>query len=667
MAVVRFEISRREPFADGALFGEVGAYERIDGNLHFAVDPAHDANAGIVDLDLAHPAGNRVHFSSDLTLVHPRDASRGNGTLLLDVPNRGTSTAAAFFNRKPPSPGSNNVVPGDGFIFRHGFSLACVGWQTDCAPFPHAFTIQPPVLGTAKAPVFGQVMAEARPTANTNTCLLAQRGNVQYPPVDSEQEDARLFELEHDAAPLMEIERGRWRFDNDDSGGLLLRLESGFVPGRIYRVVYTAANPPVVGAGLLALRDAATFLRFGREGAGSTDFERVIAFGASQCGRLLRHLLYLGLNRDEAGVVAFDGVFALIAGARRGEFNHRFALPSSAAMPGIGEQFPFADVPLKDELTGIRSGLLDKLRERDAVPKIVYANSSREYWRGDACMVHMSPQGTEDIEPDPNARIYHFAGTQHTPGRVPQFAAMPALGADLSYGMNVVDYTPLTRAVLVNLDAWLSHHREPPPSRFPRLADGTAVTRAVNLSAYRGLPGVTPVDATRLPINRALDLGPQASEGIGEYPPKEGEAYPTFVAGLDEDLNELIGVRLPDLTVPVGSHTGWNAATVFTGDPMSSPRSINFGLTRFFSRSEEEAHSVGDSRKSLNLRYAGRNEYVALVRQAAQQLIDEGYVLLEDLELVVSNCSARYDEALKVGPFNPTLEGATLPSPTSGG
>ena len=136
MAVVAFEPTARAAYAQGREFGASGAYERIEGRLHFAVDPEHEANAGIVDLELApRDDTGRVRFSSDLLLLAPTDPTRGNGALLLDVPNRGRALTTAVFNR----PGAaallaSALAPGDGFVFERGYS---VGRQSGLRPRSH--------------------------------------------------------------------------------------------------------------------------------------------------------------------------------------------------------------------------------------------------------------------------------------------------------------------------------------------------------------------------------------------------------------------------------------------------------------------------------------------------------------------------------------------------
>ena len=119
MAVVQLEINRRAPYAGGKSFGDVGTYEQIDGTVHYAVDPLHSANDGIVDLDLApRDSSGKVWFSSDFTLLKPERMENGNGSVLYDVVNRGRKTVMGRFNDtgKPTMP-SDPLDPGNGFPY----------------------------------------------------------------------------------------------------------------------------------------------------------------------------------------------------------------------------------------------------------------------------------------------------------------------------------------------------------------------------------------------------------------------------------------------------------------------------------------------------------------------------------------------------------------------
>jgi hypothetical protein len=375
-------------------------------------------------------------------------------------------------------------------------------------------------------------------------------------------------------------------------------------------------------------------------------FERVYGYGVSQTGRLLRHFIYLGLNLDEEGRIVYDGLMPHVAGGRRGEFNHRFAQPSQQSSPGFGHLFPFADNETTDPYTERTDGLLSRLRALNAVLKIIYTNSSAEYWRGDGSLAHIAPDGQSDLEPAPETRIYHFAGTQHGAGALPQAPDGGPDGSRGRYPFNVVDYRPLLRAALVNLDRWVSPDQigEPPPSRHPRLDDGTAVTRRELLASFDCTPDHAKPDPDRLWVLREVDLGPEADRGIGRYPVKEGGVYPCYVSAVDGDGNEVAGVRLPDLEAPVGTHAGWNPRHPETGAPEQIiPMQ---GFSHFFAPTRAAREAANDRRPSIEERYPGRDAYLERVREAALRLAAERYLLDEDVDIVVSACAERYDAAI---------------------
>ena len=144
---------------------------------------------------------------------------------------------------------------------------------------------------------------------------------------------------------------------------------------------------------------------------------------------------------------------------------------------------------------------------------------------------------------------------------------------------------------------------------------------------------------------REIDLGPDAGRGIARYPVREGKTYPCWVSAVDSDGNEVAGIRLPDLEVPVGTHTGWNLRHPETGAPEQMiPMQ---GFTSFFSPTQAAREVAGDARPSLAERYKSRDDYVARVRDAAQRLAAERHILEADVEIVVSACVERYDAAMK--------------------
>ncbi len=656
MAVSRLQIHARAPYEGGVSFGEVGAYERLDGTIHFAVDPAHAANRLIVDLDRAErDTDGRVHYTAGFCLLQPSDPARGNRRLLFDVVNRGRKTVMGIFNRAPRlAVATEQIDPGDGFLMRRGWTVAWCGWQWDVHRSAALMGIDAPQALDGGHPIQGQTIAQFQPNGRQRDQLLADRMHTPNPAAGLDDPEAVLTVRDWLDGPRTVIARDRWRFARDEDGRAVaddtsIRLEDGFEPGRIYELVYRTRVCPVVGTGLLAVRDTTAFLRRAADAAGNPCAGRVdhaFGYGVSQSGRFLRHFLYLGLNVDEAGHQVFDGLLPHVAGAHRGEFNHRFAQPSVQATRGFGQLPPFADDDRADLITGRTDGVLTRQRAAGGVPRIIYTNTSAEYWpgdcsRGDASLIHTDPAGRTDTDPPEGVRIYAFAGTQHVSGALPLTEVNALDGTHGAHPFNTVDFSPLVRAALDHLDRWVTAGVDPPPSVVPRLADGTAATVPQVLAAFRPIPGATVPDPEALPRSRAIDLGPDAERGVGRYPAIPGGSYPAYVSAVDSDGNEVAGIRLPDISVPVATYTGWNPRGSTIGG--AGQIVMMLGSTLPFAATEEERRRTGDPRPSVAERYGDRDGYIARVRAAAEELAARRHILPDDIDLVVQNALDRHD------------------------
>lgn len=655
MALLKFEISRRGPYAEGRTFGPCAvAFEQIDGVAHFAVDPLHAGNQRIIDLQLA-PRDDKglVHFEADLSIVTPIGGAQANARAIVELPNRGRRRLVPVLNRAPADAAvSREAHPGDGFLFAHGFTVVSIGWQWDVSRSDSMMGLSAPLAMRDGQPVHGQTMVEIRPSTRVQTWLLADRTHLPMPASAGGQRDAVLYVRDFEDGDDVVIDRERWWFSGESgesgSGRDHLHLEGGFDPGRIYQFVYETDHAPVAGAGLLALRDVAQFLRATRaDNPCAVNFRALIAWGVSQTGRMLRDFLLLGLNQCEDGTLAYDGIAAHVAGARRGSFNHRFAQPSNQTTPSWGHSFPYADVSTTDHCSGRSSGLLDSLAGTDAIPKIVYTNSAAEYWRGDAMLAHTDTAAAHDLAEHPRSRSYLFSSVQHGAGYIGQSRTNAGVKTTARYPLNILDYRPLLRAALLNLDRWIIDGVEPPPSKHPRLGDGTAVTRDVILDWYAKLPGFDVPQTDHLPFVREVDMGAGEQTGVARFPAREGAFYPALVSAIDDDGNERAGIRLPDVVVPVGSHTGWNPRDPKTGAadqivPMN-------GLTWLFAADEEVRARTGDPRPSIAQRYVNAADYEARVRAVTRELVSEHYLLDEDVEVVVDAAMQRYAVAAAGG------------------
>jgi hypothetical protein len=652
MTMIGIEIKSRQPLAGGQSFGEVGPYERIDGIVRFGVDPGHPANEAIVDLDkAARDEHGRVQFLADFSILQPADPAKGSGRLLYEVVNRGRRNIPKHINRAPaPAVLTDEIDPGDGFLMRHGWTAAWCGWQWDVVPGPGLLGLEAPqALGEDGQPLSGRIAVEFQPNQAAKEKLLANRVHRPYTVADVNDPDAELSVREWPGGERTVIPREQWAFARDEHGAPVpdpayIWLEGGFDAGKVYEVVYTTNVCPVVGAGLLAMRDFTSFLRHGSAEAGNPcagRIERAYGYGVSQSGRFLRHFLSLGLNLDEDGRQVFDGLMPQVAGGRRGQFNHRFAQPSDQSTPSFGHLMPFADDPQTDPLTGVSGGLLDRQRKLGGVPKVYAINTSAEYWRGDASLIHTDVAGSRDVQPPAEVRCYLFAGTQHGPGSLPLQRVSAADGATGIHGFNAVDYSPLTRAALLNLDRWVSEGKEPPPIAVPRLKNGTAVSPDKVVARFRSVPSATVPNADRRLSVWRTDLGPTASEGFATLPARLGERYQTLVSQVDADFNEMGGIQLPDLTVPVASYMGWNPRAPETGGE-GQILSMQ-GSTLPFPATKAERERTGDPRLSIEERYRDRDDYLNRARAAAEVLARQGYILAEDVEMVAANAAARYD------------------------
>jgi hypothetical protein len=658
MPVTRFEITQRRPLAGGLPFrgaaGEPGPYEELKGRLHFSIDPRHPANRRITDVELAPRNGQeRVEWSSDVSILLPVDRARVSGRLVLDIVNRGNTVAVPNFNRatRPMfGPGSDPDPPvdtGDGFLMKRGWVVISCGWQGDVPQIPGLFRMRgPEARDPGGRPLRGRIYTQLQSTTVVDQFLLSDRGHVPYPAADLEEGEALLTVRDQPDGPETVIPRERWRFARVDAAGRVvpdathIHLDGGFEQGRLYQVAYTALGAPVLGLSMAALRDSVSWLKYGTAAEGNpaaSALRWAYAYGRSQTGRLLRTFVYEDLNLDEQGREALDGIIANVAGGMRGEFNQRFGQNSKDRNNMLAHLFPFADRTAIDADSGIKDALHTRLDARGSRLRVFYTNTSAEYHRGDASLIHTDPDGSHDLAPGPNVRVYHFAGTEHGLGLWPptdsQVApADPAGAVERSQNLRgVVDYSPLLRACLVHLDRWVVEGIEPPASRHPRLDDGSAVPPEQLASVFARIPGA------RYPRHHAK---PRRLDWA-TLPPQRGRAFGSLVSAVDEDGNEVAGIPLPELAMPLATHTGWNLRHPETGG--AEQLLVFAGATIPFPRTRAEREALGDPRRSIEERYASRAEYLRRVRQAAQSLARDGYLLEEDTELSVLAAARFWD------------------------
>ena len=647
--VVRVEVDARHDVADGRAYGLAGSYEALRGMVHFEVDPANPANRVVTDIDLA-PRNDRgmVEFRSNFFLLKPTDVTRGNGTVLYEVSNRGGKGMLGYFNNAAGSRDPRTAEEmGDGFLLENGFSLLWLGWQFDVPMREGQMRLHTPVATDDGATITGLVRSEVVVNERVFDRSLADRSHIAYVVADSDDPANVMTVRDGVGQPRRVVPRDQWRFARRGENGEIVDdptrvyLEGGFEPHKLYDVVYVAKDPALVGLGPAAVRDMISRMKYDASpelGLPAGAIEHAIAWGVSQSGRFLRTFLYHGYNTDEHDRRAFDGVMAHVAGGGRGSFNHRFAQPSRDGHPFLNKLypsdiFPFTDVVQHDPETDMQDGLLAGIQPGH-MPKVFYTNSSYEYWGRAASLIHTTLDGAADAPLLDNVRVYSFAGGQHGPGRFPPRRTS---GQQPS---NPNDYSWFLRSLVLAMDGWIDDDAaSPPASIYPRIADGDLV--APDVIGFPDLPGVGQPAEPHLAY-RAV-YGPAfRTEGIVTVqPPEVLSAFPILVPAVDADGNETGGLMMPEVAVPLATYTGWNLFRGGAGptDVLSSMQGsyIPFPLTG------EDRARTGDLRRSIEERYGSRAAYLGQVTEAALALADRGYLLAADLAPILTQAGRHWD------------------------
>ena len=606
--VTTVTLSHRTVVAGGQSFGRTGAYEKLTGSMAFALDPDDPHNTPVVDLRFApRGADGKVHFTSDIHVLRPVDASKGNGTLLFEIANRGNKLLFGYFqgvrgqNANDPMEAADF---GDGFLMREGYTVVWVGWQFDVVS--PGLRVDAPPVDTRARPT--PDVARFSFIVNERALDAAPADWPRYLPAEPDDATATLTVRDKYWDAPRRLPRASWHIIDAGRGRPTVRLDTGFEPGRLYEISYRATGAVVAGVGLAALRDAASAFQH------RTDLPvhgtSAYVFGASQSGRLLRQFLLDGFNVDERNRPVFAVAWPHIAGAGLGSFNERLAMPGYSSFPATRAPYTYPEI----------------LRRYTAAqtPKIIATNTPVEYWGQGraAALTHTSLDGLHDLTIPDNVRIYFLAGAQHGEAAFPP---PPGPGQQLP---NPTPQMAAMRALLRAADAWARQGTEPPASRYPRLRDGSLV--AVDAVAFPSVPGVS---------------DPATIEGPGEM--REGRVHrlPFLVPKVDADGNDASGVRVPDLAVPLATTTGWNFRSARVGNPGTVYALLGSYVPLPRTRAERDAQ--GDPRRAIAERYAGRDDYLRKVRAAAEVLVTERYLLRDDVDGVLARAEAHWDHATR--------------------
>jgi hypothetical protein len=661
--VVRFVVEQQRSFADGAEWGTSGAYERLDGTAYMEVDPRDPLNAGIVNLDKA-PRNDRgmVEFSAPFFMLKPVDMARGNQKIFFGLNNRGNKIELGI--RAFPAILTNDPLTaadaGDGLLLRLGYVVVDAGWQGDVAAGNNRLVPNFPVATQPDgSPIVAAVRIEYSdrtiPQAGTFTLTLEGSPNFRsYETADTDPAHSTLTVRDTVDGPKVAIPSDRWAFGTCPAGEASLVptttdicLFDGFRADQLYELIYPAQDPMVMGLGYAVLRDIGSFLRYetqDEEGNPNplalspeeVGVRRAYGAGTSSTGMYMRDWLYLGFNEDEAHRKVFDAVHIHIPGTHRLFANVEFADPNTYSRQDDRHDFlstsypPLTFAVTTDPISGIRDGIL----KRPAMDPLVFqTDSATELWQFRGSLNVHDSLGRPVRVPD-NVRLYFNSSFSH--GGVSGLVA-PAgprgICQNLTNG-SLSGVSPTLRALLIALDAWADQGREPPRSNYPRIRNQALVSLDEYRAAFPAIPGVDfPTVLNELEL---VNYGPEFdSEGgrLTILPPILGAGYTVLVPKPDKDGLDIAGIRPMGIRVPLGTNTGWNVRAPGFREPHLCSLSGSFIP---FAETEAERVASGDPRESLEERYGNHAGFLRAVRRAAQQLLRQGFLLLEDAERYVS-------------------------------
>lgn len=648
--MIDLDIKERVSFADGHSFAEVGPYELIKGRAHYALNISEPRNQVIDDLEFAPVDGDgQVRFSGDVVILKPLDLSRGNGHLLIDLPNRGNRRALQFFNDAPASNDPRSLIDaGNGFLMRRGYTVIATAWQGDVLAGDDRMVMSLPIAQEQGKPLEEEISAEfVVDRAGVYTLPLSGRfATRSHRAVSPETASATLTRRRYPDSERVLVDPADWAFARTEGGGKPerpggdgsdtemaivpsdshLHLKSGFESGWIYELTYRAKAPLVLGCGYAGLRDLISFFRNDKSKNNLLCHEKVLngkayAWGRSQAGRFIRDFVYRGFNEDTRGRKVFDGVMSHIAGAGR-TTPTRFSNLVIAASRQYenhthpSDAFPFSYAWSTDHLTGEKDAIL---KRPNTDPLVIHSHTASEYWQRRGSLVHTDTQGNDLKQPD-NVRIYAWASSQHwSDPRLPA----PTRGICQNL-INVVSTSMLFRSQLDLMNRWACDGVSPPASQFPSRQDGTLVTFEEWKGQFPAIPGV------------ALPQSPNVF-GSGARSLRSGhslkvDSYAVLVPAVDTDGNDLAGVRVPMVGAPLGTYTGWNLRSRGYGEGAMHDFS---GSYLPFPESPEHALATGDPRSSILTRYQDTAAYAAAIRTHALHLVQMGMLLEEDVNTAI--------------------------------
>jgi len=639
--LTKLQITSRGPAFGGYSFAGIGTYERIVGKYFGELNPNDPRNAIITDIALApRNANGNVEYSADFYILKPTDLTKGAHKAMYEPPNRGGKTYSSL-NRttapvtNDPSTITDATVLAQSFLWARGYTTMWTGWDfaagTDNSGFNSTIT-----LPVAKNPDGSSITGPAYEYIVSPGASYT----LNYAAATLDQGQATLTHRVHlDDTPQV-IPASGWAYNATGTAISLLPAGTSFVANDVYEFTYTAKDPTVNGVGFAAVRDFNSFMRYGASDDAGTpnpmagDITAIYTEISSQPGRMLNDFVLLGFNGDEKNKLVFNGLMQWIAAFDGIDMNYRFSQPGRTERNRQDHlyaegNFPFAQARMTDPISGKTAGRYDRCTLTLTCPYAVEIYSANEYWVKAASLGHTDPLGKVDLPDYPMTRNYFVSSHQHGTG------SATSKGSCQQF-QNPLNSAPIQRALFIALDKWATQGIPPPPSQVPKLSDGTLVPPLPQ--SGMGFPNIPGVTYTGLKTTRYLfNFGSRFSVGIKDINPPTtlvplennagiGPIYPSFVPKTDADGNDIAGVRLPDVTVPLATYTGW----ALRSGPQANDGCEGSGQFIPFAASRDARLATGDPRPSVQERYGSFSGYYFALYYAINDFVQKGWMLPED-------------------------------------
>ena len=635
----------------------VGQYERIVGIAKGEVNPTDRRNAVIVDIELApRNARGNVEYSFNFYLLKPVDLSKGAHRVMYEPPNRGGKTWTALGRvsggGNDPATITSATVLANSFLMPRGYTISFSGWEelgdlnslTASASFP---ALKNPDGSPITGPSYEYIV-----TGGSSS-------DLAYPAATLDKSKATLTHRVHlnDMPQIMPVFGSSacsgtdvcWDYNTSGTAIRLVNATGGgvnFTNNDIYEFAYTAKDPSPKGLGFATVRDWNAWLRyethddFGTPNPMAGDIQHIYTEISSQPGRLLNDFRHLGFNEAENGKKVFDGHMQWIAAGNGLNMNYRFSQSGRTERNRqnhlfIEGRFPFANVMSHDPITRKTDSRYSRCEHTNTCPLGMEIYSANEYWVKSASLLHTDPTGSRDLPDSPYARNYFMSSMQHGTGSATNRGSCQQF-------QNPLSSSATQRALFIALDEWATSNRKPPESRVPSLkGDTLAPPLPQSGMGFPDIPGVTytGLKTTRYHFDYGLNFYETGIATINPpvFPfttpsyqddPGNGPIYPSYIPKTDSDGNDIAGVRLPDLRVPLATYTGWALRSgVWAIDGCEAA-----GQYIPFAATAADRALSGDPRASVAERYRDFDDYYAKSVKAIDELVAERFLLCEDAQ-----------------------------------